>query len=192
MAVNADKIIVGPCRIFVGVTAPTSGLPPTYITHTAGVPASGTDVGSTEGDTVFTYQAVKEEISIEQSLAPVDVFCSGEMASLSFTVQEHTYATLQRAFDNIGTESVSGGDAFYFGGGTSILTPRKEVVMVTAMQRNATTKFVVAVLYRGYSKDGMKVSFGKKTKGVYPVTIVGLADMTRTDGDRVGYYRFEK
>lgn len=192
MAQDATKIMAGPARIFVGVTAGTSGAPPTLITHTDGVPGSGDEVGFTEGDAIFSYQAIKEEIEAEQSLAAVDVFVTGEMASITFTAQEHVVAALKRAFDNTGFDSTAGRELFYMGGGTSVLAPRKECVVLTARQRLAPTKFLVAVLYRAYSPDGFKMSFGKKTKGVYPVTLKGLADVTRTANDQLGYYAVEK
>ena len=37
MALAPGKIHLGPARIFAGVTAATTGTPPTYTTHTAGV-----------------------------------------------------------------------------------------------------------------------------------------------------------
>lgn len=192
MAVAVSKILAGAANIFVGVTAGVTGTPPTYIAHTNGTPATGTHVGATLGDAEFTYLAEKEEIDIEQELGGVDVLVKSEMAEISFECQEHTYAALQRAFDNVGSETVAGGDAFYFGGGTGILAPRLETVMLTAIQRNAPTKFTIAVLYKGYSKLGIKVPFGKAKRATYKVTLKGLFDMTRNAGDRMGYYRFEK
>lgn len=192
MAFNVQKIQGGGSRIFAGVTAGATGAPPTYISHTDGVPGSGTELGLTQGDTTFAYQLTKKEIEAEQSLAPVDVMAVGEMAQIETTVLEHTYFTLQRAFDNVGTSSISGGDAFYFGGGTGVLAPRTECVMITHRQRNAPTKFVVGVFYKAYSVEGFKTSFKKNGESVYRVVFKALSDLSRDAGDQMGYYRFEK
>ena len=57
-------------------------------------------------------------------LGPVEVMAVGEISSVETTVLEHTYFTLQRAFQNIGSESVAGGYGFWFGNGTGPLAPR--------------------------------------------------------------------
>jgi hypothetical protein len=191
MAFAPTKIHGGGSRIFTGVTAPTTGTPPTYITHTDGVPASGTELGLTQGDTNFAYQLEKKEIPAEQSLGAVDVMAVGEISQIDTMVLEHTYFTLQRAFDNVGTETVAGGYGIWFGGGTGPLNPRSECVMVTSRQRNAPTKFVIAVLYKAYSVEGFKTSFKKNNESVYKITLKGLSDLTRNAGDQMGYYRFE-
>jgi hypothetical protein len=191
MAFAPTKIHGGGSRIFSGVTAPTTGTPPTYITHTDGVPGSGTELGLTQGDTNFAYQLTKKEIEAEQSLGAVDVMSIGEMGQIETTVLEHTYFTLQRAFDNVGTETVAGGYGIWFGGGTGPLASRTECVMITARQRNAPTKFVIGVLYKAYSVEGFKTSFKKSGESVYRVVFKGLSDLTRNAGDQMGYYRFE-
>jgi len=191
MAFAPTKIHGGMSRIFSGVTVGATGTPPTYITHTDGVPGSGTELGLTQGDTNFSYQLTKKDIEAEQSLAPVDVMSVSEMAQVETTVLEHTYFTLQRAFDNVGTESVGGGYGIWFGGGTGPLAPRTECVMITARQRNAPTKFIVGVLYKCYSVEGFKLGFKRGGESVYKVTFKALADLTRNAGDQLGYYRFE-
>lgn len=192
MAFAPAKIHGGGSRIFTGVTAGTTGTPPTYITHTDGVPGSGTELGLTQGDTTFSFQVEKKPIESEQFLGEIDVMAVKEMSQIETTVLEHTYFTLQRAFDNVGSETIGAGDAVYFGGGTGVLTPRTEVVMVTSRQRNAPTKFVIAVLYKCYSVAGFKTSYKKGGESVYQVVFKGLIDTTRNAGDMMGYYRWEK
>lgn len=192
MAFNAAKIHGNTARIFVGVTAPTTGLPPTLLTHTNGVPGSGTEVGYTEDEAQIRYKAEKQAIGAEQALANVDVMAVSEMAEIEVTVKEHTYATLQRAFDNVGTVSDGSKDLFYFGGGTSILTPRTECVVLTSRQRNAPTKFIVMVLYKAYCEEGYVTGYTKKKEAVYKLKFVGLHDGARNDGDTLGMFVFEK
>jgi hypothetical protein len=191
MALNEAKVHAGPCRIFAGVTAAASGTPPTYTTHTDGVPGTGTEVGLTEGDAKFKYKLLQGKIEPEQSLAAVGLYAIGEDASLTFVVMEQTYFTLQQAFNNVGKESVAGGVAFWFGGGTSVLAPTISTIMLTSRQRNAPTKFIITQLYKAGTMDGFELAFKKKGHSVYQVTYEALADLTRTAGDQVGYHRFE-
>jgi hypothetical protein len=156
------------------------------------VPATGSDIGATQGDTIFSYQNTKKEIEIEQSLAPVKVLTITEITSIEFTALEHTYTTLQWAIDNVGKEDVAGGRAFYFGNGSSILIPTTGCVMVTSMQPDAPTKFIIGVLYKCYIGDAWKMPFRRAGESTFKVTLKGLADLTRNLGDQVGYVRVEK
>lgn len=192
MALTPGRIHGGGARLFVGITAPTTGTPPTLMGHTDGVPASGTDVGATEGDTTFRYKAEKKSIPAEQSLADVDVMTISEMAEFEFTAKEQTYVTLQRAFDNIGTVSDSSKELFYAGNGTNILAPRTEAVMLTSRQRNAPTKFIVTVIYKAFSVNGYEMPFKKNGESVFKVLLRGLADTSRDAGDQLFQHFFEK
>jgi hypothetical protein len=127
----------------------------------------------------------------EQSLAPVDVYVEDETAEISCTLKETTYAALQRAFDNVGTSDISAGEGYYFGGGTAILSPRSETIMLTSRIRGAPTKFVIAVLYKAVQMDALEMPFSRAGESVYSVTFRGLADLTRNAGDQVGYLRYE-
>ena len=191
MSVTIARIHAGAGRVFVGVTVGVTGTPPTYITHTDGVPGSGTDVGGTQGDAIFSYVATKKEIEIEQSLAPVKVIAINEIASIECTVLEAVYTTLQYALDNVGKEDIAAGEAFYFGDGTSILAPTTGCVMVTSRQPDAPTKFWIVVLYKCYVAEAFKLPFSKAKETTYKLTLKGLADLTRNAGDRVGYLRYE-
>ncbi len=191
MALTPGRIHAGGAHIFTGVSLAATGTPPTYIGHTAGVPASGTEVGVTDGPAEFHYEIVKELIQAEQSLAPVDVFVLDEIAEISFTCKEQVYHAIQRAFDNVGTEDISAGEAAYFGGGTAILSPRTECVMLTSIQRNAPTKYIITVLYKAVNLEPLVLPFSKGGETMFQMRWRGLADLTRNAGDQVGYYRFE-
>ncbi len=191
MAITIARIQLGACRAFVGVTAAATGTPPTYTTHTDGAPATGTDVGATESDTVFSYELQKQAQEAEQELAPIAVYTIGEGASIEAVLMEHVYTALQMAFDNVGKEDIAAGEAFWFGGGTGPLVPTTTCVMLTARQPQAPTKFVVVQLYKCWLSGGMKVPFAKKKGSFYSVKFNALADLTRNAGDRIGYYRYE-
>lgn len=192
MALDNTKIHQGPARIFLGVTAPTTGTPPTPLTHTAGVPGTGTEVGHTEGDATIKYLLDKDEITSEQVLAPVDVVAKAEMFSIEFVCQELTYNTLVTAFDNVGTVDDVSKSLFYAGGGTAVLSPKTQCVVLTSIQRNAPTKFIVTTAYKVYSAQGFEFSVSRSKKSTYKMKLIGLADMSRNDGDRLFQFFREK
>lgn len=193
MAFDITKIHVGALRIWTNATAAVSGAPPTYAPHTSGVPTSGSPIeaGLTEGDAVFTYKLTKTEINAEQSLGPVDVFAADEQAMLTFSMQEANAQALKVAFDSsVGYDSTNG-DAFYFGNGTSVLAPMTTCVFFSSVRRDNTAKYWVGQLYKAYSQDGFKFAFSKTKKSTYQVTLIGLADLSRTAKDQIGYVRRE-
>jgi hypothetical protein len=180
-------------RLWTSATAAASGTPPTYATHVSGVPNQGSPIeaGLTENDCVFSYQLTKTEINGEQSLGPVDVYASDETMSLTFTMQESNAQALKVAFDaSVGYDS-TGGDGFYFGGGTAVLAPMTTCVFFSSVRRDNTAKYFVGQIYKAYSKDGMKFAFSKTKKGMFQVTLIALADLTRTAKDQMGYFRRE-
>src|SRR5262245_2295281 len=122
MAQNPVNIHIGAARIFLGVTAPATGTPPTKLTHVDGVPATGTEVGYTRDASTFTYKQNKQEVVAEQSLNPVDVFVTTEEAQIEFTAMEHVYVTLKTAFDNIGAQQDVSGILFYAGDGGGLVS----------------------------------------------------------------------
>lgn len=200
MAQTPANILAGPARIFIGAystaVAPVSGAPPTLFQHTSGVPSGlqtgFTEVGYTSGAATFTYKATKVELNPEQSLAPVDVFTSAEMASIMFTAYERVFVTLKAAFDNVGSQSDATGDLYYAGNGTSILTPATNTVFLSTIHRDNTAKFTWACIYKAYSVDGIKMPFEKKKETSYAVTLTALADVTRTAGDQLYSFKNEK
>ncbi len=192
MAGDITKVRVGAARIYVGVTAPASGTPPTLMTHTAGAPSTGTDVGFTENDCVFSYLAQKTLLDAEQTLGPVDAFIGSEMAKLTFTMKEHNYTALKLAFDNIGKVDDGSKTLFYAGGGATILTPTTQAIFFSAYDRTNTSKFQIGVIYKGVSMKGYESPMSKKNPGLIGVEIQGLLDLTRNSGDQMFQFYIEK
>lgn len=194
MAIDVTKIHVGAVKIFANVTAPASGATPTLLPHTSGVPNVGSpvDLGATEGDCVFKYHAEKTEIFVEQYLGPVDVYVGSEMATLTFTMKEVNYTALKLAYDNIGNVDDGSKTLFWGGGGTSILAPTTQCVAFSSLRRDATTKFVIGVLYKSYSLKGFEAPFRKKGESMVSVEIHGLIDTSRTAGDQMFQFFREK
>lgn len=191
MSFTPNRIHVGPARVFAGVTVPVTGAPPTALTHTAGVPATGTEIGLTHGDTVFTYDAKKAEITAEQYYAGVDVYLTQESAKVTFTAQESTVKALQAAFDSIGQFSDGTGDLFYGGSGSGAFTCLKQTVVLTARQRINTSKYIVIMLYNAYPSKGLNYPLSRTKAANWPVEFTGLADVTRTAGDAIFQFKYE-
>lgn len=189
MAQDASKIHVGAGRIFVGVTAPATGAPPTLMAHTAGVPASGTEVGHTTGTSTFTYTPTKSDIMSEQALGVVDTFVATESASLTFTIQERTYLALKAAFDAIGAVDDVSKTLFYGGGIYSVFS---QAVMLTSRLRNAPTKYEVLVIYKSQSMDAVPLAYTRTEASTVSVTLRGVHDTARTEGDQLFQWFREK
>ncbi len=192
MAQDASKIHIGMARIFLNVTAPATGTPPTLLTHTDGVPSTGTEVGYTQGAAEFSYRQEKKEIEAEQSLNPVDVFVTTEKASISFTAMEHVYNTLKTAFDNIGNVDDVNKTLFYGGDASGLQSVTTQTVALTSRRRTASTKFEIAVLYKVYNMEGIAISYNRVGEAVYKVTLNALVDTSRNAGDRIFQYFIEK
>lgn len=191
MSFDVTKIHVGAARIWSGVTNAVTGTPPTYIVHTAGVPPTGTEIGLTDGDTVFQYTLKKVEMMAEQSLGAVDIYAEMETVQLTFTMQEANANALKVAFDSsVGYDS-TGGDGFYFGNGTVVLAPMTTGIFFSSPRRDNPAKFFAGNLYKAYSKDGINFPMSRTKKGMVKVTLIGLADLTRTARDQMGYLRRE-
>lgn len=190
MAQNAGNIHQGPCRIFIGVTAPATGTPPTRMAHTAGVPATGTEVGHTEGDAVFTYKQSMTEMRSEQALGPIDAFVTDEMAQVTFLAMERVYATLKLAMNSTGNLDDANATLFY-GGGTA-LSVFTQAIMISSPLRTNIAKFEVSVLYKAYSVDGYEIAYSRGRVSTYRITLKGLADTSRSVGDQLFQHYREK
>ena len=190
MAQNEANIHIGAARIFLGVTAPASGTPPTLMGHTNGVPATGTEVGFTEGNATFSYRPTKELIPVEQALSAAGMFVSDEVAQLVFRAQERVYVALRAAFDNIGTVSDGSKDMFYAGGQSII--PLYQSVMLTSPRRDVAAKWEVLVIYKATSMEGIELPYGKATRSTYQITLRGLADSSRSISDQLFQWYREK
>lgn len=192
MAQDAAKIHVAPARIFIGTTAPATGAPPTWATHTNGVPADGTEVGFTLGDAVFTWNTDKADIEGEQALGVIDQFITKENAQLEFEAQERTYLLLKAAFDNIGSIDDGTRTGFYGGGGGTILNIQYTTVFLSSQIRNLTNKYEILFMYKTVSMSGMVLTYSRTKPSTYKITLRGLPLSTRTQGDQIFQFSREK
>jgi hypothetical protein len=192
MAQNPQNIHIGAARIFLGVTAPATGTPPTMLSHVDGVPSTGTEVGYTQDAATFTYKQNKQEVEAEQSLNPVDVFIVNEEITIEFNAMEHVYNTLKTAFDNVGSVDDVNKTLFYGGDGSGLVSVTTQCVALTSRIRTNPTKHEVLVLYRVYNVEGVTVPYNRTGVALYKVMLKGLVDTTRNAGDRLFQWFREK
>jgi hypothetical protein len=192
MALNPNEIHVSPARIYIDVTPPASGTPPTWLTHTNGVPATGTEVGLTAGEAVFTWATEKADIESEQVMGIVDKFITRENAQLEFEAQERTYALIKRAFDNIGSVNDATRLGFYGGGGGTIINIQYATIALVSLRRDIAARYEVLLLYKCVCTSGMLLRYSRTTPSTYRVTFQALPDTTRSSGDQIFQFSREK
>lgn len=186
--ITPGEITAGGASLWYGVTDPGDG---NTVDLTAGVPASGTFLGGTDGPTRFRYVPTFQEIVSEQLTAAHDVFIELEEAELIVTAQQVNAANILRAL-NLGTQSLAegtpAGTTHFFGGLTSV---RKEMVVMSAPLRSDPTKFLHIGLYKAYVQGPFEQEVGRATPTTFTFTFRGLAEEGYTAGKQVGYYKFE-
>jgi hypothetical protein len=192
MALQPNQIHVGPARIFLGTTAPATGAPPTWATHTNGFPATGTEVGLTLGDAVFTWNTDKTDLPAEQVMGIADQFISGEGGTLEFEAQERTYTLMKAAFDNIGSVDDATRVGFYGGGGATIINIQYTTIMLTSPRRDLANRWEVLFLYKAVSNSPMPLKYSRTSPSTYRLTFRALPDTTRTAGDQIFQFSREK
>ena len=183
MAQNAANIHIGPARIFLGVTPPATGTPPTVVPHVDGVPTSGTEVGHTEGDSVFNYNISYDELRSEQTFGIITHFPTDEMCELKFTAMERVLEMMRMALGNIG-ESITGAHTLFYGGNhPNIINIRTTGVVLTARLRHDPTKFEVLMIYKAASIEGSTFQYSRTKASTMAITLSGITDTTRVAGD---------
>lgn len=190
MALTATNVHVGPARIFLNVTNPASGDPPTPMPHTAGVPTPGTEVGYTDGDAIFRKTKETAFIGAEQAMGPIASVMTAEGAEVEFVAMERVYETLKAAFDNTGTLH-SGGRMMFYGGG--LQKPlQTQSVFLSSLRPNQVGKYEISVVYRAYSVQGVETAYRKAGASMIRMILRGLFDTTRTLGDQLYQYYIEE
>jgi hypothetical protein len=189
VAQNAANIHVGPARFFFGVTAPATGAPPTLMAHTAGVPASGTEVGHTSGNSVVTFQNAKSDINSEQTFGVIATYVTAQTLEITLTLQERVYTILQKLFEGVGSATAGGYDLFYGGGPVSVPS---FAVMLSSPLRTDNTKYEVFVGYKMELVSPVTLTYSRTDVSLIPVTLRGVHDTTRTVGDQLFQFYREK
>lgn len=192
MALNPNEIHIGPANIYIGVTAPATGAPPTWMTHTNGVPGTGTHVGATIDETVFTWTTEKEDLMAEQVMGVLDMYITGQGGELTFTAQERTLELMQKTFDNIGMVDDVTRMGFYGGGGGSIIQVQYTCIFLSSLRRDLVGKYEILVLYKGVSTEPMPLTYSRTSPSTYECAFRALPDTDRDEGDQIFQFSREK
>ena len=196
--ITVPDIHQGPGFLWYNVQEPASGS--RLLVDSNGNPVGGSPVamGSSEGAAKFQFKAKLEAVQIDQETAPVDILMTAEDANLEMTLKESSLAKIIKMLEH-GTYS-SGTDTGLPAGaqayeeitvGGLISLPTAPVALISPRRGTSNpTKFLVAVLYKAYGVAELDLSFTRTKESVYKVQFQGLADLTRTAGDRVAqFYR---
>lgn len=195
MALNAANIRVGAGRVYMGTTPPAAG---NALDLTAsGVPPSGTEVGLTEGESVFTYEVTYFESMAEQSLAAVAVFATEESAQLEFTMKEYVQANIEDFFASMlsttvgapGNPGPAGGTDIYEGGrilgqaaGAGEVTLQSCVLVAPIPNTSGVAqRYTYVMLYQSYQSEAAAIRYTKAGDSLMKVTMKAIADLTRAD-----------
>ncbi len=192
MALNAANIRVGAGRVYMGVTPPAQGV---ALTVTNGVPATGTEVGLTEGEAVFTYEVTYFESMAEQSLALVAVFATEEAAQLEFTMKEYSQANINdflaamvqtanvAAPGDAATMDIhEGGRILGVAAGAGEVT-LQAVVLVAPIPNTSGVdqRYTYVLLHQAYQSESAAVRYTKSGDSLLKVTFKAVADLSRGD-----------
>lgn len=192
MALTAANIRVGAGRVYMGVTPPALGV---ALTVTNGVPATGTEVGLTEGEAVFTYEVTYFESMAEQSLATVAVFATEEAAQLEFTMKEYSQANINDFLaamvqtanvaapgDAVTMDIHEGGRILGIAAGAGEVT-LQAVVLVAPIPNTSGVdqRYTYVLLHQAYQSESAAVRYTKSTDSMLKVTMKAVADLSRGD-----------
>ncbi len=192
MALTASNIRVGAGRIYLGTTPPAQGV---SLTINNGVPATGTEVGLTEGEAVFTYEVTYFEAMAEQSLASVAVFATEEAAQLEFTMKEYSQANINdfmaamvqtanvgAAGDATSMDIHEGGRILGIAAGAGEVT-LQAVTLVAPIPNTSGVdqRYTYVLLHQAYQSEAAAVRFTKAGDSLLKVTFKAIADLSRGD-----------
>ena len=189
MALDATQVHIGAARVWLGVTNPATGNPPTKMAHTAGIPATGVEVGYTIGDTVFARSQEVTDIFAEQSNSPIISNVTQEIVEVRFTAMESTYQMLRAAFH--GNTSVSDVDGIFIYGGGGANIVRTQSVFFSSLRPAQSGQYEWGLVYKAYSVNGFERPYRKGAPSQYDVVLRGQIDTDRDEGDQLFQYQIE-
>lgn len=159
------------------------------MTHTAGVPSTGTEVGHTNGNTVINFANVKSDINSEQTFGVVGTYTTAQTLEVTMTLQERVYGILQKLFEGVGSANASGYSLFYAGGPVSVPSFS---IMISSPLRTDNTKFEVFVGYKMEMTSPITLTYSRTDVSMIAVNMRGVHDTTRTVGDQLMQWYREK
>lgn len=186
-----EKIHIGAGNIWLGGTPPAGGVDltdPTTSTlnsmasgYTAPTSA-GDAVGFTNGPATLTYRPTYYMVETEQAFAEVITVPTSEETSVAFTALEATYRNIGVAMGQATSDVNVGTSSALFVGGKPTVDP--ELMVLMSRHRSGVGYFILS-LYQAYSNDGVALNFERRRETQIQVTVRGLADVTRPEGDQL-------
>lgn len=195
MALDPTKIRVAAGRLYANVTPPSSGSP---LALTTGVPASGTEMGLTQGESVFTYEVTYDEELADQVLSPVGVFATQEQMQLEFTLLEYVARNLQDLMQQVTLTSNEGTtpkyDLFTIGttspvGATVAL---QSVTLISSIPGTNPLRYTIVMLYQAYQQAPATMRYTREGSTIMKATYRAMPLLSRNDGDLLGQIVIER
>lgn len=194
MALTPTLIRVGSGRLYFGTTPPATG---SVLALTSGAPATGTDVGLTQGDVVFKYQTTYLEVEADQVLSFVKPFATKEEMGLEFSVLEYGASNINKflgqaslTVDNVSTPKT---DLFTMGGSAfKSAVNLTSVVLVSAIPGTSPQRYTIVMLYQAFQAEAAQASYSKDKVTLLKSTWKASPDLARNDGDYLGQLVVER
>lgn len=184
--IQVTEVQQGPGDLWVIGTAPVDGTPRLTLASdgTPDAPTHGTCTHLGAMQAAITR--VKPEVNmidLDQLDAPFDLYLGDLTAELEATFAQTEMSKLQRAL-GVGTYATGAGYKQVTFGGT-LVVPTFCLAAISAKRTNAL-QHVVSVLFSAAAAGGFQVIFGRGAPSLYKSNFIGLADLARTAGKRVG------
>lgn len=196
MAFDPTKIRVAAGRIYFGVTNPTTGDP---LALTSGVPATGTEIGLTQGESVVTYDVTYDDIMSDQVLGVVAVFATKEELTLEFTMLEYTATQMNSFLQNsaLTTDNISdpNTDLFTIGNladGDGSFVDLSSIYLVSPIPGTTPQRFTIVGLYQAYQSEKAAMRYTREGPTVQKSNFKAIADLARDPGDYLGQIVVER
>jgi len=184
MAVTEANLLrkIKGANIYVGCTAPSDFSAPTL---TAGVPAGGTDVGATMGESTFNFNANIELVEIEQTTARVAPHVVEETVGMSFAIGETTVENLKEALSQTFAHTDGDFTVLTLGGYTEVTG---QCVAIVAEKANIPGKYYGAMIYNAFIASEVNIPHKRGEVQSVEITLGGSSVLTRAEGDQLGQY----
>ena len=188
MASVVSDIIVSPARVFVGAVGATP--PADSVAAGASWGASWAELGFTNAALSFKYSDEQLAIEIEQSLAAVDRVKTKEELAVETMLAELNLDNVAYA---IGSGSVSQtaagvgqvGKEEFLAGGSRTLTKRAWGFEGSYVDEDGATFPIRVFVWKAVGKLNGALEFNKTAVSGVPLQLNAVADMTKTDGQRL-------
>jgi hypothetical protein len=144
-AYSAEKLVIGPGKMYIGVTPPAGGTSLSTIL-TAGVPADGHLCGYTKTGTEYHSSVEQEGYEVDEVKSPIFTNVTAENASITGTLVQLVDVDLLKALlPNYGFVAPG---TFTVGGLVSYPATATPSVLVVGQDRAVPAKIVAAMIYK--------------------------------------------